>query len=52
MTLDNHEELLTGAAKEDRSDRDLMNWWANGGEQTLDSYGVNDPSELPADHLE
>src|SRR5216684_934015 len=24
----------------------------NGGEQTLDSYGVNDPSSLPAPHLE
>jgi len=47
----NHEDLLIRAAREDRTDRDLMNWWANGGEQTLDSYGVNDPSELPAEHL-
>ncbi|KRR23595.1 metallophosphoesterase family protein [Bradyrhizobium retamae] len=47
----NHEELLIRAACRDRTDRDLMNWWANGGEQTLDSYGVNDPSDLPADHL-
>src|SRR4051794_40277227 len=37
----NHEEMLIGAAERGRSDRDLMNWWANGGEQTLDSYGVN-----------
>src|SRR5258708_34577511 len=29
-----------------------MTWWANGGEQTLDSYGVNDPSSLPDPHLE
>lgn len=47
----NHEELLIQAAQQDRTDRDLMNWWANGGEQTLDSYGVNDPSDLPAEHL-
>jgi serine/threonine protein phosphatase 1 len=40
----NHEQMLIGAAAEGRSDRDLMTWWANGGEQTLDSYGVNDPS--------
>lgn len=47
----NHEEMLVRAAEKERSDRDLMNWWANGGEQTLDSYGVNDPSDLPAEHL-
>jgi serine/threonine protein phosphatase 1 len=47
----NHEAMLLESACEDRSDRDLMNWWANGGERTLDSYGVNDPSALPADHL-
>ena len=29
-----------------------MNWWGNGGEQTLDSYGVDDPSSLPPVHLE
>ena len=47
----NHEAMLLEAACENRLDRDLMNWWANGGERTLDSYGVNDPSALPADHL-
>lgn len=47
----NHEQMLTGAAVEERSDRSLMDWWANGGEQTLDSYGVNDPTSLPASHL-
>ena len=47
----NHEELLARAARPDRTDRDLMTWWANGGEATLDSYGVGDPSDLPADHL-
>jgi len=48
----NHEQMLIVAAAEGRSDRDLMTWWGNGGEQTLDSYGVNDPSSLPAPHLE
>src|SRR5260370_5333707 len=48
----NHEQMLIVAAAEGRSDRDLMTWWANGGEQTLDSYGVNDPSSLPDPHLE
>jgi serine/threonine protein phosphatase 1 len=47
----NHEAMLIAAAAKDRSDHDLMNWWANGGEQTLDSYGIDDPSALPADHL-
>src|SRR5262245_49435731 len=31
----NHEELLERAAQTDRSDSDLMTWWANGGEATL-----------------
>ena len=47
----NHEEMLGNSAAKDRSDRDLMTWWANGGEQTLDSYGVNDPADIPAGHL-
>ena len=47
----NHEDLLVRAADRVRTGRDLMNWWANGGEQTLDSHGVNDPSDLPPDHL-
>ena len=48
----NHEEMLIRAADKDRSDRDLMTWWGNGGEQTLESYGVNDPGELPTEHLD
>lgn len=47
----NHDDLLIRAAQRDRTDADLINWWANGGEQTLDSYGVDDPSELPPAHL-
>ena len=40
----NHEEMLLRAADPQRSDRDLMMWWGNGGEQTLESYGVEDPA--------
>ena len=47
----NHEEMLMRAANRDRSDRDLMTWWGNGGEATLESYGVDDPSDLPIEHL-
>jgi serine/threonine protein phosphatase 1 len=47
----NHEEMLIRAADKHRSDRDLMTWWGNGGEQTLESYGVDDPSDLPPKHL-
>ena len=47
----NHEDMLLRAADKQRSDRDLLNWWGNGGEQTLESYGVDDPSDLPAEHL-
>ena len=48
----NHEQMLIEAADPDRSDRALMNWWGNGGEQTLESYGVDDPSDLPSEHLD
>ncbi len=29
-----------------------MAWWGNGGEATLDSYGVSDPGEVPREHLD
>jgi serine/threonine protein phosphatase 1 len=48
----NHEEMLLRAADRQRSDRDLMTWWSNGGEATLESYGVDDPSDLPSEHLD
>ena len=48
----NHEEMLIRAADKDRSDRDLMTWWGNGGEKTLESYGVDDPGDLPPKHLD
>jgi serine/threonine protein phosphatase 1 len=48
----NHDSMLSLAADCSRTDADLVQWWANGGEATLDSYGVGDPSDLPADHLQ
>ncbi len=47
----NHDDMLVRAADPGRSDRDLLNWWSNGGEQTLDSYGTDDPADIPAEHL-
>src|SRR6202158_900700 len=47
----NHEEMLTGAADKDRTDRSLMDWWVNSGEQTLDSFGISEPSALTTRHL-
>jgi diadenosine tetraphosphatase ApaH/serine/threonine PP2A family protein phosphatase len=49
--MGNHEDLLLRAADPQRYDRDLVNWFINGGEQTLESYGVDDPTEIPAAHL-
>lgn len=43
--------MLSLAAHRDRSDAALIQWWANSGDRTLESYGVNDPSDIPADHL-
>ncbi|MHC2623300.1 serine/threonine protein phosphatase 1 [Bradyrhizobium huanghuaihaiense] len=48
----NHEEMLLRAADMERTDQDLMNWWGNGGEQTLDSYGIDDPVDFPSEHLD
>lgn len=48
----NHEEMLLRAADLERTEQDLVNWWANGGEQTLDSYGIHDPADLPREHLD
>jgi serine/threonine protein phosphatase 1 len=44
--------MLIDAAADGRSNLELMTWLSNGGERTLDSYGVNDPASLPAPHLE
>jgi serine/threonine protein phosphatase 1 len=47
----NHEQMLLRASNPDRSDQELMTWMRNGGRQTLASYAVDDPCEIPADHL-
>jgi len=46
--LGNHEDMLLNAVDANGMDE----WLDNGGRNTLDSYGVNHPSELPVDHLE
>src|SRR5690348_2647854 len=38
--LGNHESMLLDAAHPDRTVSDVFNWRANGGETTLQSYGV------------
>jgi serine/threonine protein phosphatase 1 len=47
----NHDEMLSIAANRYRSDAELIQWWANGGETTLEAYRIGDPSDMPADHL-
>ena len=47
----NHDDMLLRAADPARSDMELMQWFGTGGEATLDAYGLDDPVELPADHL-
>jgi serine/threonine protein phosphatase 1 len=44
----NHEALLLDAL----TSGDLTLWLLNGGERTLAAYGVMDPAELPAEHLD
>jgi serine/threonine protein phosphatase 1 len=47
----NHEAMLLDAAHPDRTVDDVFNWRSNGGEATLESYGVDDETRLPAEHL-
>lgn len=50
--LGNHESMLLAASSANRLDGDLISWWQNGGEQTLASYGVRDPREIPQAHID
>jgi serine/threonine protein phosphatase 1 len=45
----NHEDMLVTAAEQGGTDE--VNWLLNGGDATLDSYGVETAAELPAEHL-
>jgi serine/threonine protein phosphatase 1 len=47
----NHEQMLIDAAA-GRGGPEVMDWLSNGGQRTLDSYGVADPAALPQSHLE
>jgi serine/threonine protein phosphatase 1 len=46
--MGNHEEMLLAALQDARS---LRFWLRFGGQETLESYGVNDIHEIPAAHL-
>lgn len=46
--MGNHEAMLLAAVKHPST---LPNWLINGGLETLSSYGVADPRDLPADTL-
>jgi serine/threonine protein phosphatase 1 len=46
--MGNHEEMLLAAANRHNE----AMWHYNGGEATLQSYGVGHPAELPAEHLD
>ncbi|MDP5172892.1 MAG: serine/threonine protein phosphatase [Bacteroidia bacterium] len=45
----NHEEMMYKAAK---SPNEAPLWLVNGGQQTLASFGVDDPASIPAKYLE
>ena len=44
----NHEEMLFGVLDQNR---ELASWTWHGGDQTLASYGVDHPGDLPADDI-
>jgi serine/threonine protein phosphatase 1 len=43
----NHEEMLINASKHQNE----LTWLRNGGQETLDSYGVDHADAIPAEHL-
>jgi serine/threonine protein phosphatase 1 len=45
----NHEDMLLTAARHDGKDE--AHWLVNGGDTTLDSYGVDAAADIPAAHL-
>jgi serine/threonine protein phosphatase 1 len=46
----NHEDMLVRAAQ--RGGSDEVQWLLNGGDATLESYGVATAGEIPSDHLD
>ena len=49
--LGNHEDMLLFAARSGIFE-DLLVWLMNGGDTTLESYGVDHPQDLPKEHLQ
>jgi len=47
--LGNHEAMMAAAVQGGSS---FMLWLANGGSETLASYGIGDPRRIPPDHLQ
>jgi serine/threonine protein phosphatase 1 len=47
----NHDDMLLVAADPGRSEDELLLWLTNGGGTTLASYGVDDPADIPPEHL-
>ncbi len=46
--MGNHEWLFLDCIE----NRDPVKWFVNGGQETLASYDVRDPADIPAEHLE
>lgn len=46
----NHEDMLVTAAKQGGADE--VRWLLNGGDTTLDSYGVATAADIPSEHLD
>jgi serine/threonine protein phosphatase 1 len=46
----NHEDMLVAAAQNGGADE--VNWLLNGGDATLESYGVSTAAEIPSPHLD
>lgn len=49
VLLGNHEEMLLAACSDEM---ELFGWLEYGGRETLASYGVTHPAQLPSDHLD
>ena len=47
----NHEEMMLDAVQSGVFES-LMEWLENGGVQTVDSYGVDHPQDIPEEHLQ
>lgn len=49
--MGNHENMLLACLDAEEGTEDLELWLENGGIETLESYGVGTPDEIPMEHL-